>query len=67
MENTSTHQTLMMMMMMMMTTTTTTVMVIETSVQYVHLKRLTAREDYIKFTRGESAKTYRVLLCYFII
>jgi hypothetical protein len=43
---------LMMMMMMM------TVMVIETSVQYIHLTRLIAREDYIKFTRRESTKTY---------
>jgi hypothetical protein len=34
---------MMMMMMMMMTE-----MVIETSVQYVHLTRLIAQEDYIK-------------------
>jgi hypothetical protein len=31
---------------------------IETSVHYVHLTRLIAREDYIKFTRRESTKTY---------
>jgi ATP-dependent Lon protease len=37
-----------------------TEMVIETSVQYVHLTRLIAREDYIKFTRRESTKTYIV-------
>jgi hypothetical protein len=35
-----------------------TEIVIETSVQYVHLTRLIAREDYIKFTRRESTKTY---------
>jgi hypothetical protein len=45
---------MMMMMMMMMT-----VMVIETSVQYVHLTRLIAREDYIKFTRRENTKIYK--------
>jgi hypothetical protein len=38
-----------------------TVMVIETSVQYVPLTRLIAREDYIKFTRRESIKTYMTL------
>jgi hypothetical protein len=38
-----------------------TEMVIETSVQYVHLTRLIAREDYIKFTRRESTKTYIVI------
>jgi hypothetical protein len=31
---------------------------IETSVYYVHLTRLIAREDFIKFTRRESTKTY---------
>jgi hypothetical protein len=31
---------------------------IETSVYYVHLTRLIAREDCIKFTRRESTKTY---------
>jgi hypothetical protein len=41
----------MMMMMMMMTTE----MDIETSVYNVHLTRL---EDFIKFTRRESTKTY---------
>jgi hypothetical protein len=35
--------------MMMMTTTATTDMVFETLVQYGHLTRLIAREDYIKF------------------
>jgi hypothetical protein len=35
-----------------------TEMDIETSVQYVHLTRLIAREDFIKFTRRESTKTY---------
>jgi len=34
-----------------------TEMDIETSVYYVHLTRLIAREDYIKFTRRESTKT----------
>jgi hypothetical protein len=38
-----------------------TEMDIETSVYYVHLTRLIAREDYIKFTRRESTKTYIVL------
>jgi hypothetical protein len=49
-----------MMMMMMMTE-----MEIETSVYYVHITRLIAREDYIKFTRRESTKTkmLRSLLC----
>jgi hypothetical protein len=54
-EDTSIHQTLMMM----------TEMDIEASVYYVHLTRLIAREDYIKFTRRESTKTYivhRILL-----
>jgi hypothetical protein len=37
-----------------------TEMDIETSVYYVHLTRLIAREDFIKFTRRESAKTYIV-------
>jgi hypothetical protein len=36
----------------------TTEMDIETSVYYVHLTRLIAREDFIKFTRRESTKTY---------
>jgi len=31
---------------------------IETSVYYIHLTRLIAREDYLKFTRRESTKTY---------
>jgi hypothetical protein len=44
----------MMMVMMMMITE----MDIETSVHYVHLTRLMAREDYIKFIRRESTKTY---------
>jgi hypothetical protein len=44
----------MMMMMMMMTE-----MDIETSVYYVHLTRLIAREDFIKFIRRESTKTYK--------
>jgi hypothetical protein len=30
---------------------------IETSVYYVHLTRLIAREDFIMFTRSESTKT----------
>jgi hypothetical protein len=38
-----------------------TEMDIETSVYYVHLTRLIAREDFIKFTRRESTKTYKVL------
>jgi hypothetical protein len=42
---------------------TTTVMVIEMSVQYVHLTRLIAREYYIKFTGHESTKTYIVTKC----
>jgi hypothetical protein len=50
-ENTSAHQTLMMM----------TAMVVETSVQYGHLTRLIAREDYIKYIRRESSKTYNNL------
>jgi hypothetical protein len=41
------------MMMMMMTE-----MDIETSVYNVHLTRLIAREDFIKFTRRESTKTF---------
>jgi hypothetical protein len=36
-----------------------TEMDIETSVYYVHLTRLIAREDFIKFTRRESTKTYK--------
>jgi len=35
-----------------------TVMVIETSVQYEHLMRMLAREDYIKFTLREITKIY---------
>jgi hypothetical protein len=35
-----------------------TEMDIETAVYYVHLTRLIAREDFIKFTRRESTKTY---------
>jgi hypothetical protein len=38
-----------------------TEMDIETSVYYVHLTRLIAREDFIKFTRRESTKTYKIL------
>jgi hypothetical protein len=44
-----------------------TEMDIETSVYYVHLTRLIAREDFIKFTRHESTKTYiiqNVTVCY---
>jgi len=52
-EDTSIHLTLMMM----------TEMDIETSVYYVQLTRLIAREDYIKFTRRESTKTYNSGLC----
>jgi hypothetical protein len=37
-----------------------TEMDIETSVYYVHLTLLIAREDFIKFTRRESTKTYKV-------
>jgi hypothetical protein len=33
-------------------------MEIEKSIYYVHLTRLIAREDFIKFTRRESTKTY---------
>jgi hypothetical protein len=40
-----------------------TEMDIETSVYYVHLTRLIAREDFIKFTRRESTKTYKVQKC----
>jgi hypothetical protein len=39
-----------------------TEMDIETSVYNVHLTRLIAREDFIKFTRRESTKTH-ILLC----
>jgi len=46
------HQTLMMM----------TEMVIETLVQYIHLTWLIAREDFIKFTRRESTKTYNYMV-----
>jgi hypothetical protein len=38
-----------------------TLMVIETSVQYLHLTRLITREDYIKFARRESTKTYNIM------
>jgi hypothetical protein len=38
-----------------------TEMDIETSVYYVHLTRLIAREDFIKFTRRESTKTCNIL------
>jgi len=51
-EDTSSHLTLMMM----------TEMDIETSVYYVHLTRLIAWEDFIKFTRCESTKTYMMHL-----
>jgi hypothetical protein len=37
-----------------------TEMDIETSVYNVHLTRLIAREDFIKFTRRESTKTHIV-------
>jgi hypothetical protein len=40
-----------------------TEMDIETSVYNVHLTRLIAREDFIKFTRRESTKTYTVMSC----
>jgi hypothetical protein len=49
-EDTSIHLTLMMM----------TEMDIKTSVYYIHLTQLIAREDFIKFTRHESTKTYTV-------
>jgi hypothetical protein len=39
-----------------------TEMDIETSVYNVHLTRLIAREDFIKFTRRESTKTH-ILNC----
>jgi hypothetical protein len=42
----------------LMTLMVMTEMDIETSVYYVHLTRLIAREDFIKFTRRESTKTY---------
>jgi hypothetical protein len=35
-----------------------TEMDIETSVYYVHLTRLIAREDFINFTRRENTMTY---------
>jgi hypothetical protein len=41
-----------MMMMMMMMVVVVTEMVFETSVQYGHLPRLIAREDYIKYFPG---------------
>jgi len=41
-----------------------TEMDLETSVHYVHPTRLIAREDYNKFIRRDSTKTYIVfLLC----
>jgi hypothetical protein len=61
-----THQSL-----MTMTTTTTmmmmmmTEMVFKTLVQYEHLTRLIAREDYIKFSRRESSKTYYYYYYYY--
>jgi hypothetical protein len=39
-----------------------TEMDIETSVYYVHLTRLIVREDFIKFTRRESTKTYNDMM-----
>jgi hypothetical protein len=42
-----------------------TEMDIETSVYYVHLTRLIAREDFIKFTRRESTKTFLHICAYF--
>jgi hypothetical protein len=41
-----------------------TEMDIETSVYYVHLTRLIAREDFIKFTRRESTKDYNAIKTY---
>jgi len=41
-----------------------TEMDIETSVYYVHLTRLIAREDYIKFTRRVSTMTYIVTIMF---
>jgi hypothetical protein len=41
-----------------------TEMDIETSVYYVHLTRLIAREDFIKSTRRESTKTYSADICF---
>jgi hypothetical protein len=46
------HLTLLMMM---------TEMVFETLVRYGYLARLIAREDYIKFSRRESSKTYIII------
>jgi hypothetical protein len=42
-----------------------TEMDIETSVYYVHLTRLIAREDFIKFTRREGTKTYIYATVYY--
>jgi hypothetical protein len=46
-----------------------TEMDIETSVYYVNLMRMIAREDYIKFTRRESTKTYTLMMsiCWAIV
>jgi hypothetical protein len=44
-----------------------TEMDIETSVYYVHLTRLIAREDYIKFTRHKSTKTYLIAMLFYIL
>jgi hypothetical protein len=47
-----------------------TEMDIETSVYNVHLTRLIAREDFIKFTRRESTKTHndiKLLYCIIVI
>jgi hypothetical protein len=43
-----------------------TEMDIESSVYYVHLTQLIAREDFIKFIRRESTKTYIVNLTYLL-
>jgi hypothetical protein len=50
------HRSLMMMMM--------TEMVLETSIQYKHLMRLIAREDFIEFSLRESLRTYIMLITY---
>jgi len=44
-----------------------TEMDIETSVYYVHLTRLIAREDYIKFTRRESTNILNISVLHWII
>jgi hypothetical protein len=46
------------MMMMMMMIMIMPEMVFDTLVQYGHVTRLRAREDYIKFSRRESSRTY---------